>query len=146
MPPILALIDDSSVRYKTLGCSSLSLFLASNPSITLDRTSLGEIFEDAVMPCLMYLPTLTEEADSIALLEQAYPTLIRLACVRFPGIMQRDCKTKALDKILRYGILKGYAYAGEHVKIAEVLVRNVFELIKVMGIDALKHLKVVYRV
>ena len=142
VPPILALIDDSSIGYKILGCSSLLLFLASVPPIILGRTGLGKIFEDALMPCLMYLPTLTEEADSVALLEQAYPALVRLACVRFPDDEQRRLRSNGLDRVLQYGILKGYAHAGEHVKIAEVLMRNVFELSQMLGIYVSKHLKV----
>ena len=94
------------------------------------------------MPCLLSLPTLTDEEDSILLLEQAYPTLVRLTCVRFSEDRQRMQKVKALDRIVRYGVLRGYAHAGEHVKIAEVLVEQISELTKALGIDIVKHMKV----
>ena len=90
----------------------------------------------------MYLPALSDELDSIRLLEQAYPALIRLAYVRFPEAGQRRERARALDKILRYGVLKGYAYAGEHVKVAEILVKQLMELMKGLDVDFVKHLKV----
>jgi len=142
IPPLLALIDDSSIQYKAKGCDDLSFFLHSCPSPLLERTGLGEVFENAVMPCLMYLPSLTEEAESLHLLRAAYPALISLARVRFADEKQRDAKMKALDRILRYGVLKGYGHAGEHVRIAELLVNQIENLINEMGIASVKHLKV----
>jgi len=108
----------------------------------LERTGLGEVFESAITPSLMYLPSLTEEADSLKLLSAAYPALIELARARFPGDEHRQSRVKALDRIMRYGILKGYAHAGEHAKIAEMLVRQVTVLVDEMGIDVVKFLKV----
>ncbi|KAL9637364.1 MAG: hypothetical protein Q9164_002229 [Protoblastenia rupestris] len=141
IPPLLTLIDDSSIQYKAAGCSNLFIFLQSCPSTILERTGLGEIFENALMPCLLSLPTLTDEADSILLLKQAYPTLVRLTCVRFSEDRQRMQKVKALDRIVRYGVLRGYAHAGEHVKIAEVLVEQISELTEALGVDIVKHMK-----
>jgi tRNA nucleotidyltransferase (CCA-adding enzyme) len=142
IPPLLALIDDSSIQYKAKGCAYLSIFLQSCPSPLLGRTGLGEVFENAVTPCLMYLPSLTEEAESLHLLGAAYPALISLARVRFADEKQRDAKLEALDRILRYGILAGYAHAGDHVRIAELLVNQTAELINEMGSASVKHLKV----
>lgn len=142
IPPLLALIDDSSIQYKAKGCAYLSIFLQSCPSPLLGRTGLGEVFENAVTPCLMYLPSLTEEAESLHLLSAAYPALISLARVRFVDEKQRDAKLAALDRILRYGILAGYGHAGDHVRIAELLINQTVELINEMGIASVKHLKV----
>ena len=90
----------------------------------------------------MYLPRLTEETESLFLLRQAYPALLRLAGTRFSGLEQKSSKIKALDKIMRYGILNGFSHASEYAKIAELLTNQVIELINVMGIDVAKHLKV----
>lgn len=100
------------------------------------------MFENAVMPCLQYLPTLTEEIDSLQILKAAYPALTSLALVRLEDEKHQADRTKALDRILLYGVLKGYAHAGEHVKIAEVLIDQITDLIKEMGIASAKHLKV----
>lgn len=142
IPPLLALIDDSSTNYKVKGCNLLAVFLQKCPSPLLERTGLGEVFENAIMPCLMSLPSLTEEAESLQMLKAAYPTLISLALVRFPGEKHQAARIKALDKIFRNGILKGYAYAGEHVKIAELLVREMAVLANELGVEFVKHLKV----
>ena len=141
-PPLLALLDDSSLEYKIKGCNSLLILLEKCPSVLLERTGLGEVFEDAVMPCLSYLPTLTEEAESLRILRAAYPALIQLALVRFPDDRKHAARIKALDRVLRNGIVKGYAHAGEHVKIAELFVHQITRLVEEMGIEFVRHLKV----
>ncbi len=94
------------------------------------------------MPCLLSLPSLTEEAESLEMLKAAYPALTSLAIVRFPGAQQHAAKIKALDEILRKGVLKGYAQAGERVRIGELLVNEMTVLVKGLGIESAKHLKV----
>ena len=83
VPTILALIDDVDVHFKARGCKFLhSLLQKTEPSL-LKRTGLGEVFEQALTPCLSYLPTLTSEADSEHLLLEAYPSLFKLMEVRY---------------------------------------------------------------
>ena len=142
IPPLLALIDDTSIKYKVKGCNCLTMFLHQCPSLLLERTGLGEIFENAVMPCLMCLPSLTEEAESLELLKAAYPSLMSLAVVRFPDEKHQTAKVKALDRILRNGLLKGYTQAGEHVQIGKLLINEIAIVVKELGIDSVKHLKV----
>ena len=76
------------------------------------------------------------------MLTAAYPALISLTLVRFPGGKYQAAKTKALDRILRNGVLKGYAHAGEHVRIGNFLVNEIVVLVKELGVDSVKHLKV----
>ena len=94
------------------------------------------------MPCLMYLPTLTKEADSILLLEHAYPALLTLACNRFPENRQQPFKFKALERVMRYGIIEGFAHAAGYVKINEIFVKNVSIIAKLLGMHVVKTLKV----
>lgn len=94
------------------------------------------------MPCLMHLPSLTPETESLQLLKAAYPALIALACMQFTEKKQQDARCKALDRILRYGVLKGYSHAGENVRIAELLMEQVVDLVIEMGVASVKHLKV----
>ncbi|KAL4971477.1 hypothetical protein BDW66DRAFT_165144 [Aspergillus desertorum] len=78
VPPILALIDDSSLFYKRLGCILLSQSLIpirESKSDIIRRTNLSSVFEDAIRPLLHSLPTITPEEDSIQLLGEAYPAL-----------------------------------------------------------------------
>lgn len=111
----------------------------------MERTGLGKVFENAIMPCLMYLPTLNDEVDSLILLRAAYPALIALAHVRFPEGKHKSSRLKMLDRVLRFGVLKGYTHAGDYVKIAELLVNQIIELVNEMGIYFVKHLKVCRR-
>ena len=142
IPPLLALIDDTSTKYKVKGCNFLAIFLQQCPSLLLERTGLGEVFENFAIPCLMSLPSLTEEVESLEILKAAYPALISLALVRFPDERHRVAKVNAFDKILRDGVLKGFAQAGEHVEIGKLLVNQMSIVVKQLGIESVKHLKV----
>ncbi|RAL04172.1 tRNA adenylyltransferase [Aspergillus ibericus CBS 121593] len=78
VPPILALIDDETIPYKTRGCALLTHLLhpiRATQSTILQRTNLSSVFSDAIKPCLLSLPTITPEDDSIRILSVAYPAL-----------------------------------------------------------------------
>ena len=96
------------------------------------------------MPILLYLPTLTPEAESLQLLAAVYPALFVLIDATYTGIKDQTPRQKALDRVFRYGIMKGYTTAGEHVKIAEFLLQRMKDLVEKMGIDSCKHLKARY--
>lgn len=142
IPPLLALTDDTSIVCKIRGCECLTTFLQVVPAVLLQRTGLGQVFESALTPCLLYLPSLTEESQSLQILAAAYPALISLAQVQFPDTKNRDLRMKALDRILRQSVLKGYTMAGDNVKIAEFLVNQITVVTDEMGIDFIRHLKV----
>lgn len=120
------------------------MFLKVTPTSLLHRTGLGEVFQDSLMPCLSYLPTLTPEEESVRLLSAVYPALLTLIQRRYatPSEDGERQRIKALDKILRVGILHGYAHAGENVTIATLLVSKISDLVNQMGIVSVKHLKV----
>jgi len=101
------------------------------------------------MPNLLYLPSLTPEEESLRLLGGVYPALLVVARARFDGGEGgkggkggREMKQRALDEVFRVGVLKGYAYAGENVQVAEFLVGRMGELVREMGVESCKHLKV----
>ncbi|KAI9821707.1 MAG: CCA tRNA nucleotidyltransferase, mitochondrial [Pycnora praestabilis] len=156
VPPVLTIVDDEASNTKAKGIELLNLLLQITPPSLLARTGLGEVMQDAVMPCLLYLPSLTPEHESLRLLGVAYPALISLVRVRYPTNSQqmislirakpdpdeiRKGKTKLLDQILRKGILNGYRQANEYVKIVELLVQQLGMLVDEMGISSVKHLK-----
>ncbi|MCJ1463434.1 hypothetical protein MMC07_002041 [Pseudocyphellaria aurata] len=144
IPPLLALVDDTSTPFKVRGCSLLAVFLAKVPSPLLERTGLGEVFENALMPGLLHLPSLTPEHESRVILEATYGTLLVLNRRLFSGAKHRARRLRALDAVMRDGILRGYAHAGDgHVRIAELLVRKMTDLVHEMGVDSAKHLKMV---
>ncbi|KAL9058852.1 MAG: hypothetical protein Q9206_001742 [Seirophora lacunosa] len=141
IPPLLAIIDDVSITYKIKGCSLLLLFLNVCPANLLERTGLGEIFHATLVPYLLYLPSLTPEEESIPVLDATYTALIALIKVRYGTSDTESPRTRALDVIFRYGILKGYAHAGENVRIARLLMEKASDLVRAMGLHCVKHLK-----
>ncbi|KAI4123291.1 MAG: hypothetical protein LQ338_005340 [Usnochroma carphineum] len=144
IPPLLTLIDDISTPTKIKGCTLLLALLQTCPSLLLQRSGLGEIFHNTLLPYLLYLPSLTPEEESLPLLNATYTALIALTQARFPDATPTTTTTskiKALDAIFRYGILKGYAHAGENVRVASLLMRKSRDLVDVMGTYCVKHLK-----
>ena len=142
IPPLLALVDDAAIHFKVKGCELLNIFLKITPSPLLERTGLGEVFHTALTPCLLYLPSLVSEKESIAILEATYVAFFTLNHVLYSGDKSRMQLMRALDKMMRDGIFRGYAHAGENVRIAKLLVDVMTSLINEMGIDTSKHLKV----
>ena len=136
------MLDDAWTPYKVRGCEFLTVFLHNCPSVLLHRTGLGEVFENTLIQSLLYLPTLVTDAECLQILTAVYPTLIVLNRARYPDQKDQGLKLKCLDRVMREGIFKGYAHAGEKVHIAEMLVQQMASLIKEMGIGSAKHLQV----
>lgn len=152
VPPILTLLDDWEVKYKRIGAEHLNNLLQITPPSLLTRTGLGEVFEEALLPCLTYIPDLTPEADSVALLSAIYPTLVTLSRTRYPKLptaspsaldSNHDKRTKALDKILRQGIISIHSHCSNYPSIVALLFTQLATVLDEMGIDAVKHLKYV---
>lgn len=148
VPPILTLVDDWETQYKQLGAELLHSLLRATPPTLLSRTGLGSVFEDALMPCLTYLPSLTPESDSISILAATYPALFTLIKTRFPITTSiplkdpiRPNRIKSLDTILRKGILHAYAHCGQYPGITRILFLNLVPLLNDLGIDSVKHLQ-----
>ena len=124
------------------GLHILSDLLRRMPSKVLQQTGLGEVFEDAVMPTLLFLPELTPVEESVSLLTSAYLALSSLGEVIYPTKEERSNKMKLLDRIMHQGVLQGFIHSGDNVRIAELLVKEVITLFNSMGIHAVKYLKV----
>ena len=95
VPAILALIDDESLPFKVRGCSLLSMFLTplkEGGSDILQRTNLSSVFEDALVPCLLFIPTITPEDESLQLLGAAYPALLSVLRIRYQNLSSKDIK------------------------------------------------------
>ena len=151
VPPILSITDDIDTVFKAKGCAMLEILLKSTPPALLARTGLGQVFEEAIMPCLGYLPTLTPEKESIDLLMRAYPALIALSRTASPESPPAGSRKTAkdlgseriafLDTVLRKGIFGAYGHCSENVKITEALMKNFCLVNTELGIESVKHLK-----
>ncbi|OHF01408.1 hypothetical protein CORC01_03164 [Colletotrichum orchidophilum] len=145
-PVLLALLDDPDTKFKAKGLSVLSDFLAKCPAKVLVETGLGSIFEQSLFPCLLSLPTLTPEKESLQLLGPAYSAIIQLAKMQFPEAKARDKKNKLLTRLLREGILPGYWQSSEYVEIVELLARQTISIVNELGFFATTHLKAIPQV
>ena len=141
-PPILTLIDDEGTVSKLRGCKLLKRLLRVSPPSLFASTGLGEVFTEALIPCLSYLPTLTPEDESVALQTSTYPALLALIGAQHADRHALQAKNSSLDRLLRTGILGGLAHAGEYVRIATLLLHQLAVLIEELGIWSAKHLKV----
>jgi hypothetical protein len=152
-PVLLALLDDGSTPVKARGLSVLSAFWARCPPGLLDRVGLADVLEQAAFPAVLYLPSLTPEAESARLLDAAYPALMLMAGlpaypsdadigepVRAPAL--GEAQRRRLDKIVREGILVGYHHASEYIHLTELFCNKARAVVNGMGILAVKHLKV----
>lgn len=145
IPPLLVIVDDSSPLIKAEGCKLFSEELRMTSPTLLARTGLGGVIEDAIMPCLTYLPPLTPEEECIPILSAAYPALLSLADVRYAGSSRETnssrYKNKFLHKLVRDGIFYGLSHAGENVKVAQVLLDQLCQIVQSLGLESVKHLK-----
>jgi hypothetical protein len=104
VPPILALIDDDSTTFKTKGCKILTQLITpikESKSDILHRTNLSSVFEDALRPCLLSLPTITPEPDAISLLGGAYPALLLLQKTTHHNAPSPKSKQTHLSRVTR---------------------------------------------
>lgn len=151
VPPVLSVTDDFDIKYKAEGCRLSKLLLDQTSPSLLSRTGLGEVFQEAILPCLSYLPTLTPEEDSVALLSAAYPALLSLSRALHDNAEEKGKNLsspedkprhiKLLDTMVRKGVLAAYANCPENVKITEVLLNNLCNINKELGIETVRHLK-----
>jgi tRNA nucleotidyltransferase (CCA-adding enzyme) len=146
VPPLLSMLDDIDTEYKAQGCELLKLLLDKTPPLLLKRTGLAEVFEEALMPCLGYLPTLTPEDQSCRLLSIAYPTLISLSNTlssTAPTTSTPSPRTTLLDNLIRKGILMTFTYCPEHAKINTVTTKNLALILSSLGLESVKHVSFV---
>lgn len=130
-----------SVRER--GLEILVLFLTKCPANVLLSTGIGSIFEEAVFPTLMFLPTLTPEDESIRLLRLAYRALLLLAGVDHGCDNYNQRTRRLLDRILREGVLAGYHHASENIRLVQVFLETAAAIVDGLGIFCVKHLQVI---
>lgn len=109
------MIDDSNLYFKTQGCLLLTQLLQviqENGSDIIRRTNLTSVFEEAVTPCLLSIPTITPEDESLKLLRAAYPALLKTLKTTYKGKSQSDqdrgSYTTGLTNILRSNLISSF--------------------------------------
>jgi hypothetical protein len=139
-PVLLALLEDRETLVRRKGLDILITFIEKIPPKILTSTGIGTVFQEAVFPTLLYLPTLTPEAESVTLLRPAYAALLALAKADEDQRSLR--RRKQLDQLLRDGVFAAYHHSSEHLRIVEVLMDATSEIVAALSIYAAKHLQV----
>jgi tRNA nucleotidyltransferase/poly(A) polymerase len=161
MPPILKMMDDVVVEWKARGCHMLSLLLGNlhqtsgeddtkKPSTAsqgstnfVQRTGYHNIFAEALLPMFTYIPSITPEGESVALLREVFPAVIVLAQFLPTDTSKGDSQERFLDRILREGVLSPLAHfptPSSYPELATLIMSQVPILLGRMGIDTVKHL------
>ncbi|KAI1125949.1 hypothetical protein F5Y10DRAFT_222060 [Nemania abortiva] len=170
-PILLTLLDEpqpTSLKLRSL--SIFRTFWRLCPEGLLSRTGLADVFEQAVFPTVLSLPSLTPEAESLALLGAAYPALFAMVGledldstvagrgneeVGSEGTHDQttddkrevqakgftEAQRKLLDKIVRDGVMVGYHHAKQHVRLINFFCQTLRRLVDGMGILSVKYLK-----
>ncbi|KAI1430081.1 hypothetical protein F5Y12DRAFT_793242 [Xylaria sp. FL1777] len=170
-PVLLTLLDEpqpTSLKLRSL--SIFRNFWRLCPEGLLSRTGLAEVFEQAVFPTVLSLPSLTPEAESCDLLAAAYPALFDMAGledvnsevdenesadIRPESMDDRkasdkkdlqskgfsEAQRKLLDKLVREGIMVGYHHAKQHIRLVDFFCQTLRRLVGGMGILSVKYLK-----
>ncbi|RYP66596.1 hypothetical protein DL769_006003 [Monosporascus sp. CRB-8-3] len=148
-PVLLTLLDEPQTALKVRALVIFRAFWARCPGDLMRQTGLAQVFEDAIFPAVLYLPNLTPESESIAILNAAYPALMTMAGIDLESTADEpqsypkftEAQQKLLDKIIREGILVGYNHASEHIRLVELFCEKLRCVVNGMGILAIKHLK-----
>jgi hypothetical protein len=116
-PTILNILDDHESPIKLRGVELLSILLdIVEPSFLL-QTGLFSMFYDAIKPLLSCLPSLTPTDLSTQILEETYPTLIKLfQCTS-------DEKKHLLD-LVNVGIFSSLNQVRDNFKVLRVLMQK----------------------
>ncbi|RAL65756.1 hypothetical protein DID88_005422 [Monilinia fructigena] len=94
IPPLLTLLDSpsNSIRSHTLQILPL-LFFKMGDKLLL-QTGLGDVFEDAIHPVLLFLPSLTPVEDTLKLLPVGYKALYALCDARWSEKKEGEANTR----------------------------------------------------
>ncbi|KAG0158313.1 hypothetical protein PDIDSM_5826 [Penicillium digitatum] len=160
VPTILAMVDDNNLPFKTEGCVLLTQLLRpiqESGSDILQRTNLTSVFEDAVTPCLLSLPSITPEDRSLELLGAAYPALLSTLKTAYQGPTQSEKNKKAyttsLAKILRSNLISSFHHVSSstpasgstasfpHPRLSTFLLEKITVIVAELGIHATKYLQ-----
>ncbi|CAG8216980.1 unnamed protein product [Penicillium olsonii] len=161
VPTVLAMIDDNNLPFKTEGCLVLSQLLQAiqaSESDILRRTNLTSVFEEAVTPCLLSIPTITPEDRSLKLLGAAYPALLDTLQTAYKGPSQssqnREAYTNGLANILRSNLISSFHHISSSTpasgstaasfpfpRLSAFLLEKISLFISELGIHATKYLQ-----
>ncbi|KFY17568.1 hypothetical protein V492_00549 [Pseudogymnoascus sp. VKM F-4246] len=141
IPPLMTLLDDPTTSVRASGLTILSEFLKKTPPRMLIQTGLSDLLEEALVPTLSFLPTLTPVAESQLLLRKAYVALLELGDIRYASDDSKPERNRFYDRLMREGVLYGIHHCGDTTIILELLLAEMSEIVNRLHIHSIKHAK-----
>ncbi|CAH0025548.1 unnamed protein product [Clonostachys rhizophaga] len=138
-PVLLALVEDADSSTRQAGLEILANFIRNCPLKILQSTGIGTVFQEAIFPSLLYLPSLTPEEESVPLINAAYQALLALAQQETDP--RSPSRRKLLDKVFRDGIFTAYFHASEYISVVETLMKNTAAILDCLEVYSVKHLQ-----
>ncbi|KAH0496594.1 hypothetical protein TgHK011_003946 [Trichoderma gracile] len=139
LPILLSLAEDINTAVRAKGLKILLLFLDKCPPNTILSAGVDNVIQEAVFPTLLFLPDTTPESESLQLLRPAYQVLLRVAQLDPNAKSAR--RRKSLDKLMRDGVFTGHFHASQHVRIVEVLMNVIKDIVSCLGLVSVKYLQ-----
>ncbi|CAI6087688.1 unnamed protein product [Clonostachys chloroleuca] len=138
-PVLLALVEDAESSTRQAGLEILATFIRNCPLRILQSTGIGTVFQEAIFPSLLYLPSLTPEEESVPLIDAAYQALLALA--QRETDPRSPSRRKLLDKVFRDGVFTAYFHASEYISVVETLMKNTTAILDCLEVYSVKHLQ-----
>lgn len=147
VPPILKMLDETEAEHKARGCQYLAQLLQildrephkNKSAAFLARTGYHEVFASTLWPLFTYIPSLTPESDSVPIFQSVYLPLSSLA-----NLSKSDAEqTRFKDKLMREGVLAPLSHfptPSTYPDLACIIIHQITEITKRMGIESVKHL------
>lgn len=130
IPPLLTIVDDYEPRYKRRGITVCYELLSNQPFIAMMiKSGLDGVFYDAISKGLMFV----REDDTGKLLDITLRTLLK--------IVDLPSQKGKLEAIFNDGMLLSFAYHGDNITTAIILLRALPGFIDRLGITTVKYLK-----
>ncbi|RUS22960.1 hypothetical protein BC937DRAFT_94306 [Endogone sp. FLAS-F59071] len=136
VPPILTIIDDWDVRYKTTGITLLRHILRQTDPALLAKMGLGDVFLEAVSTCLTYV---NDPDLHIPLLRESFPCILELIHALYPTGSEKY--VTLYERVLVDGVLNGLKFAGDKLVFRQVLVEQVESVYEGLGAVGVRYLK-----
>lgn len=160
VPPILNMIDDVDVQWKTKGCHLLNVLLESlrphsamhtlakkvgneSTSNFLQRTGYHNVFADTLLPLFAYIPSLTPEVDAVLLVDKTFLAMTSLASHLPTDGSKGESRARFLDKLVREGVFTPLAHfptPSTYPELATVILAHLRVLLGLLSIESVKHL------
>ncbi|QSL66791.1 hypothetical protein MERGE_001177 [Pneumocystis wakefieldiae] len=136
---LVILLEDADPHFKLKSSRCLDHLLPKCDSALMKKTGMGDLFWELVTQCLSYHPPSIDISISIPLLRTSLNNLIALAFLMQPDL--KDQRVKLYDEIVYNGIFNGMFYSGEQSDMVVLLMEYTEKLVNIMGIYAVKHIK-----